>query len=184
MKKIIYILIAVLTFSGSFGIYKFRPFYSSVPLCEIKRNFKFYGTIQLVTGWDIHFTAYAEGSDASFENPDSFWLIDFQSGCVTGGIVDFSNSSEIRNNENFSKTLTELREKKLKPEQSLYEGFYVARVKITGKVEDTSRGIGGTDFHVEAKEIKQISPIRFLSQEDIQILREENSKYRIDFDNY
>jgi hypothetical protein len=49
--------------------------------------------------------------------------------------------------------------------KDIYKGEFVAEVEITGKIREVVSCFG-PPFYIEAKEVKQVSPIRFISAEE------------------
>ncbi len=166
MKKLIYILIALTAFTVGVVVFYLRPIVTPVSLCEISQHAELYRFNE------IRVKAYL--FSVGKEDSDFYTVSDYKNGCVTGASLDISE--KLKNNANLGNLIQELRQKNnaLREqnaegkfvEKDIY-GFFDAEVEVTGKIEGISSCFG-MPFVIKTENIKQISPIRFISSEEIQ----------------
>ena len=166
MKKVIYILVGVFTFSISLLIFHLRPFVISVSLCEISENAQFYESKQinvkafLVTGGYYDVTSGIKATD-------------FRNGCSSE--VNIEISEELKKNETFSKIDDELFEKRREPQNSGTDGWAIVEVEFVGELK-ANRKSGIYDkpkFTIKATKVRQVSPIKFITLNEVSILNKD-----------
>lgn len=165
MKKIVYILIGIFTFSIGFGSYLFRPFVTPVSLCEISQNAELYRSKQ------IKIKAYLDRASI-YENEEEnfFSVFSFDSECLTGAHLEIAEElkTALKNNKNLRNFINELSEKQNEMlEKRDDSGFYIAEVEIVGEIETGARTSHSPPFIIKAEKIRQLSPISFLTREEI-----------------
>lgn len=155
MKKLVYILVAIFAFFFGFGIYKLRPLFMPISLVEISQDANLYYFN------DVNIKAYLEVSPSG-EYCCS--VIDFQDSFIEG--AGFSLNDRLQWDDNLQKFRRELylKNKELDNEK-LDKGEFVAEVIIVGRIRKVNTCFG-PDYFIEAKEVKQISPVRFISREE------------------
>ena len=176
MKKIIYVLFAMFTFSIGFYLFKARPLVTTVSLCEIS------GDAELYRAKKIYIKAFLDGS--GLDETDRDWSVsDYRDGCLTGAslVVSDKLKTQLENDEELNAAISELRQKKNKLIKNREDGLFVIEVEITGEIErrpysDYGGLVSPPPFIIRADQIKQISPIRFVSQEEIMQIIENSDK--------
>lgn len=166
MKKIIYILIAILTFSISLWLFNFRYYVVPVSLCKIKKNSHFYDKRE------VSVRGYLEVFELkNLENDDYVETISsFREGCIEDASLVYSDS--LKNDSSLQKLRNELNEANRELLKTRFEaGWNLAEVEIVGEVDDLSDD-GMThcfvpDLSFKVKKIEQISPIIFVSREEV-----------------
>ena len=169
MKKVISILVALLTFAIGTYVFYLRPFI--VPV----RPFELRGNLERYKYQKIKVTGYFE---ATTENSKFFYsLYDYKKPCSENEecwtSISLELTKEIEEEEKLLiKELTEklteaqklAKEGKLLPEI----GNYVAEVELAGYVEER-KSVLFNDYYPMLKvvEFKQTAPIRVVSQEEI-----------------
>jgi len=170
MKKLVYILVAFSAFSIGVVVYYLRPIVSPVSLCEISQNAELYQFNEIrIKGY-----MYNVG-----KTEDDFSVYDFSNDCLTGANLDITEQlkEQLINDEKLKVFIGELRQKNndvIKNREG--KGVFVGEVEIIGEIKKRTEttGIASQPFVIKANKIKQISPIRFLSNEEI--LRFNNQK--------
>ncbi len=169
MKKLIYILIGIATFSIGFCIFQLRPLIVPVSLCEISQHSELFQSKQ------IYIKAFLDRVRIDEGGREDFSVSDLGKGCVTGATLEISEQlkSKLKSDESFQKFIGELRVKNYEEHKKRDgNGVFVAEIEIVGeikKVEESEYGllVSLPLFIITANEIKQISPIRFISKEEI-----------------
>ncbi len=173
MKKLIYILIGIATFSVGFWIFQLRPLVVPVSLCEISQHAEFFQSKQ------IRVKAFLDNVRVDEDGRENFSVSDLGKGCITGATLEISEQlkSKLKGDETFQNFISELRGEN----DEIYKrrdgnGLFVAEIEIVGqirKVEESEYGVIASPppFIITANEIKQISPIRFVNNEEIMRLR-------------
>lgn len=154
MKKIICVFIAILTFGISVSIYYLRPLVMPVSLYTISQSAPLYRFN------DVHMKAYLE---SSYSDDDFVYLpvTDFNNGDAVFAGFDLNDS--LKENNALLKLKSELFEMNSKLDRK--HGEYVAQVEIIGRIEELNSCFGPS-FGIQVKEIKQISPILYVSNEN------------------
>src|SRR5215212_1494623 len=120
MKKVIYILVAISTFSFSFGLFKLRPLVIPVSLPEASQN------VELYYFHDVHIRAYLEASRLPVYCCS---VTGFEGDYIEG--AGFALTDELKKDENLTKLREELLQKsKQLNNKDLYKGDFVAEVVI------------------------------------------------------
>ncbi len=175
MKKFIYILIAILTFSIGFWLYNFRASVMPVSLCEISRHSENYRSKQ------IKIKAYLDAAGVEAES-SNFDILDFDENCLTGATVKISNQlkEQINNDEYLKSSIIEISAKNKDSFKNRIDGVFAIKVEIIGEIEKDTSEYGkmmNRPFIINANQIKQISPIRFIAFDEIPEIKKlrENS---------
>ena len=112
---------------------------------------------------EVQIKAYLEASSAS---DYCCSVIGFEGGYMEGAGFDLTD--ELEKDENLSRLREELFQKnKALNNKDLDKGEFVAEVVIVGRIRKVMRCFG-PPFYIEAKEVNQVSPIRFISTEEFQ----------------
>lgn len=164
MKKIIYVLVGIFTFSIGFGSYYSRPFVTAVSLCEISQNAELYRSKQIKIKADLDGISIDENEEENF-----FFVSDIDSGCLTGAHLEISDElkKELKNDgklRNFLNEFTEKRKEGFK--ERGFSGVYIAEIEIVGEISSFNITSDSQPFIIKAEKIRQLSPIRFLSREE------------------
>ena len=169
MKKLVYILIAFSAFSFGIVVYSLRPIISPVSLCEISQHTELYKFN------DIRIKAYLD--NVGIDNDSlSYSVFDFGNNCLTGADLDISESlkEQLKNDKSLKVFINELRQKNNELMENRAEGHFIGQVEIIGSIEKVSSKtdeiaglISPLPFVIRADEIKQISPVHFMSHEEI-----------------
>lgn len=174
MKKLIYILSGIITFSIGFWIFQMRPLIIPVSLCEVSQHAELFQSKQ------IRVKAFLDNVRVDEDGRENFSVSDLGKNCVTGATLEISEhlKSKLKNDENFQHFVGELRGKN----DELYRkrdgnGIFVAEIEIVGeirKVEESENAVlvSPPPFIISANEIRQISPIRFVSREEIRSFKQ------------
>lgn len=169
MKKAIYVLFGIFTFSVGFWLFNLRPLVVPVTLCEIPQNPNIYGSKK------VHINAYIDNVGISEDDLTYFSVFDFGSECLTGAGLNISENlkEQLKNDASLKSFVDELRLKNNHLIENRSDGHFIGQVEITGTIKkavyNNEIASEGTHlpFEIEADEIKQIAPIRFMSQEEI-----------------
>ena len=169
MKKLIYILIGVFTFSVSYWLFQLRPLIVPVSLCEISQHAELFQSKQ------IRVKAFLNNVITDEDGREDFRVSDMKNGCVTGATLEISEQliSKLKSDESFQQFIGELRDKNDEEYKNLEgNGIFNAEIEIVGeikKVAETEKAslVSPPPFIITANEIKQISPIRFVSYEEV-----------------
>ena len=171
MKKLIYILIGVFTFSVSFWLFQLRPIVVPVSLCEISQHSELFQSKQL------RVKAFLDNVRIDEDGREDFSVSDFRKGCVTGATLEISEElkAQLKSDESFQNFIMELRQKN----DEIYKkrdgnGLFVAEIEIVGeirKVEEPENAsiVSPPPYIISANEIKQVSSIRFISREELSV---------------
>jgi hypothetical protein len=157
MKKLLYILVALLAFVAGVITFYVRPLVMPVSLHEVSQNWKLYYFN------DVHIKAYLESGAV----PDYCCsVIGFQGNYMEG--AGFDLTEQLEKDENLKRLREELFQKnKALNNKDFDKGEFVAEVIIIGRIEKVM-GCFGPPYYIEAREVKQVSPIRFISKEEFQ----------------
>lgn len=166
MKKLIYILIALVAFSiGVIGYY-LRPIVMSVSLCQIKQNASLYDkqTVRVKGYLDSLRMDETDNNEIDFDGISSL-----EKGCETGASLVYSE--QLKTDETLKNLRQQIWEKNKEFVKTRFEeGWYLAEVEVVAEVNDMSNdGVThcfAPDLGLKVKEIKQVSPIRFVSREE------------------
>lgn len=172
MKKLIYILIAVFTFSVGFWLYHLRPLIMPVSLCEIsERDAKFFESKK------IRVKAFLDSAGTA--DIDLGWSVfDYRNGCLKGAALMISPEKikeQLKNDENLNASVNLIRQKQQEEfdnrrNPSYTAVHYFAEVEITGEIQDVD-SVEPLPIIIKVDEIKQISSIHSISYEEIQEIR-------------
>jgi hypothetical protein len=166
MKKLLYIFVALSTFSIGIAAFYFRPPIKPITLCEIKQNASLYDK------QEVYFKAYLEVLElGDNEKVDYFDLVSsWEKGCISEASLEYSD--KLKADKKLEKLRKQLHDDNLEiPKAESEKGRYLSEVEIIGEVDDLSNN--GIKFSftpglsVKVKEIKQISSIRFISREEV-----------------
>ena len=170
MKKATYILFGLFTFSIGFWLFNLRPLVTPVNLCEIPQNTEIYRSKQ------VFIKAYVDSVGISENDLTYFSVFDFGENCLTGASLNISEKfkEQLKNDENLKSFIDELRRKNNELREKRADGHFIGEVEIVGSIKSIPQNtaIAGSaatyfPFEIEVSEMKQISPIRFMSQEEI-----------------
>lgn len=158
MKKIIYVLLGISTFL--FGVLSFylRPVATPISLCEATKNADVYQF------FDIRIKAkFYVGEEGG-----SFQAFDFKKGCsdASAALILVDENNELLHNEKISKELLEL-VKEMRGKFTSFETPPITEVEIRGKLINKPLGCYTPPYTILVKEIKQVSPIKISTQEEI-----------------
>ena len=171
MKKLIYILVALTAFSIGFWLFHLRPLVTPVSLCEISQHAELFKSKQ------IRVKAFLDGVGRDESNLDDYSVSDFRNGCLTGASLEISEKikEKLKSDENLKGSISLLRQKyeeafDNRRNPSYPAGYYLAEVEITGEIEKYTEtettSIARIPFKIKVDEIKQVSPIQFISHEE------------------
>jgi hypothetical protein len=165
MKKVIYVLFAVFTFSIALVLFQMRALVIPVTLCDARQSAAFLrgGKIRLKGFLEVRKSD--DGYDASLTNAEKECF----------GSATITNVEELIKDEKIAGLFDEL--SGLESE----DGWRAAEVEIsTDKFEDLKEsGITycfTTRFHLKVKSLRQTGQIRFFNREEIKQLIENSSK--------
>ena len=169
MKKFVYILFGLFTFSVSSWLFNLHPLVTPVSLCEISQHSQIYQSKQ------IYIEAYLEVVGSLGDDFTYYSVFDFGNNCFTGASLEISETvkEQLSNDENLKTFVNELRQKNTRSRDKHSDGNFIGKVKIIGSIEkvsshnETAGMIAPPPFAITANEIKQISPIQFMSYEEI-----------------
>ena len=162
MKKLIYIFVALLAFACGLLVYYIRPLIIPISLAELRQNteqyksrkFKVTGKLEVVEAESIYFIN----------------LKDYENDCSGGPMcfkgLQLSNEVKAENIE----LIKELAEKnKTFGVTNFISGDYLAEVEVTGELieEGESQFGGGMIYDIKVEKIKRISPIKFVTAEEM-----------------
>ena len=172
MKKLIYILIGIFTFSIGFWLFHLRPLVTPVSLCEISQHAELFKSKQ------IRIKAFLDGVGRIEDDLIYYSVSDFRDGCLTGANLEISEKikEKLKSDESLNASVKLIRQKR---EEAYYNrrnenypaGYYVAEVEVVGEIEKypetETTGIARVPFGIKVNEIKQVSPIQFISPEEL-----------------
>lgn len=172
MKKLVYILIGIFTFSIGFWLFHLRPLVTPVSLCEISQHAELFKSKQ------IRIKAFLDGVGRDESNLDDYSVSDFKNGCLTGASLEISEKmkEKLKSDENLKASTNLIRQKREevfrnRRNPNYPAGYYVTEVEITGEIEEyietETTGIARIPFKIKVNEMKQVSPIRFISSEEL-----------------
>lgn len=166
MRKVIYIFVALLAFViGTMSFY-FRPLIQPVSLCEIKQNARLYDKRE------VYVRAYLEVLRLKENEDDDYFDVvsSLGKGCIEGASLEYSE--QLKQSETLKQLCKEMSEANKELIKTKFdEGWYLVEVEIFGQVDDLSDdGITHCftpDLSLKVKELKQTSPIHFVSRQEI-----------------
>ncbi len=169
MRKIIYILIGIATFSVGFWIFQLRPLVIPVSICEITRHAEIFESKQ------IRVKAFLGNVRIDDDGTENFSVSDLEEGCLTSATLEISEQlkSELKSDESLQQFISELRSKNDEEDKKRDgNGMFVAEIEIVGeirKIEETGIAsvVSPPPFIIKTTEIAQTSPIRFVSYKEI-----------------
>ncbi len=163
MKKGIFLLVGVLTFSVSFWLINSRSLVVPVSLCEISEN------PNLIKSGQIHVKAFlAKGG--YYDVISGMEIFDMNNGCLVGANLEIPETFE--SNEILTKLKNDLTDFRNLPEYRNRDGWAIIEVEFIGEVEDLKKyhNSHSRDFNLKPSKIKRLSPIKFISPQDISAL--------------
>jgi hypothetical protein len=168
MKIFFYIIVGLFTFSIGFWSYLSRPFVVPVSLCEISQNAELYQSKQ------IKIKAYLDRVPINENEYEDFYSVyDLNSNCLTGAILEPTDELkfQLQNDENLKSLINELSDKR-REDYKKRDGsrFYFAEIEIIGEISSDRTTSHSIPFIINVDKIKQISPIKFLTNEELQKL--------------
>lgn len=172
MKKLVYILVAVFTFSIGFWLFHLRPVVMPVSLCEISRL-----DAELFKTKQIYVRAYLDSVGRTEDDLDSYSVYDLENGCFIGAKLEISGKikEQLQNDDNLKASINLIRQNQEeaydnRPNPRYKPVYYFAEVEITGEVKKYESEYGALvtppPFIIKVDEIKQISPIRLINYEE------------------
>jgi hypothetical protein len=161
MKKAVYIIVALFAFIFGISVYYIRPLFVPISLSELRQNTSQYKYLKIKVVGKLEVT----GEDSRY----FINLKDWENDC-SGDNFCFKSlelSEEVMA-QNIS-LIKELAEKnKTFGKTNFIKGDYLADVEITGQlVERENEIFGGTFYAIKVEKIKQVSPIRFVTVEEM-----------------
>jgi len=177
MKKLIYILISIFTFSIGFWLFHLRPLVMPGSLCDISQR-----DAKLFESKQIHIKAFLDGVGRTEDDSNYYTVFNFGNGCLTGASLEISEEikEQLKADGNLKTSINLMRQKREEEfnnrrNESYTPVHYIAEVEITGEIEryaeTETTGINPIPFKIKVSEIKQVSPIRLISYEEIQEIR-------------
>ena len=198
MKKLIYVLIGIITFSIGFCLYQFRSVFitiqndlpvSSSSCCEISQHeFELANSTELSTDVPVSLCEISQRIELypsqqlrmkaylEFEIEGTFFVSDFRKSCVTSARLEIAEG--LKKNKKFRNLVNSLRRKNDELTKNKDEsGLYLVQIEIVGEINKTKNTenagiLNPPPFEIKASEIKQISPIRFVSYQEVSDFRE------------
>lgn len=163
MKKVIYIGVSSLTFLVGFVAFYFHPSIMPVSLCEIKQNVYLFDKRDVYVRADLSVLELRENDEEDYFDTVS----SVEKGCIEGASLVYPE--ELKRDAALKQLRKELREANKELRKSKFdEGWYLVEVEILAEVDDLSDdGITHCftpNLSLKVKEIKPISPIRFVSR--------------------
>lgn len=176
MKKVIYMLLGILTFSIGFLLVNLDslpvpdslrvsdPLIVPVSLCEISENPNLYQSGQ------IHVKAFLAVGGFYDVLSSSVEVADFRNGCLVK--ANIGTTQFLKNDEILLKLKDELNELRNLPNYKSRDGWAIVEVEIIGEIEDLRKKqvSGDTDFKLKPTKIKQLAPIRFIFPSEVPAL--------------
>jgi hypothetical protein len=173
MKKLIYILIGIFTFSIGFWLYHLRPVVMPVSLCELSQH-----DAELFKSKQIHVKAFLNAVGRTEDDLNSYSVYDLKNGCFADARLEISEKikEQLKSDESLNASINLMRQNQEeafnnRPNSSYKPVYYFAEVEITGEVEKYESEVGALvtppPFVIKVNEIKQISPIRPMSYEEL-----------------
>lgn len=168
MKKATYVLFGIFTFSVGFWLFNLYPFSAPVKLCEISQHIELYQSKQIRIEAYLYIAGFAE------DNISFYRVSDFENDCYVTASLEISEKlkQSIENSKDFESftKLKQINNKLLEKDNG--KGFYVARVEIVGEIQKKEESnlqpfVPLPPFVIKAGRVKRISPIRFVSYEEI-----------------
>ncbi len=181
MKKAVYVLFGIFTFSVGFWLFNLRPLVTPVRLCKIPQNTEIYRSKQ------IYIKAYVDNVGASEDDLSYFSVFDFGDDCLTGASLNISEKfrEQLKNDASLKSFIDELRLKNNQLYEKRADGHFIGQVEITGSIKKVlqnteTEGFATVyfPFEIEIVSMKQISPIHFMSQEEIVSINDKASNSR------
>jgi len=163
MKKAIYVFIALLAFACGVFVFYVRPLLIPISLSELRQNISHYKSLRFkVVGklevWEAESTYSINLKD--YENDCSgdnlcFRGLELSEEVMAENILLVKELAE--KNKTFGKT-------------NFIRGDYLADVEITGQLVEGEQNpfFGGSVYDIKVEKMKQISPIRFVTVEEMQ----------------
>ncbi len=169
MKKVVYIIVALIAFLFGASVYYVQPLFVPISLSELRKNESHYKFLKIKVIAKLEVT---EENSRYFVN-----LKDWEADC-SGDNFCFNSLelSEELMNENIS-LIKELVEKNKTVTRSTLinnnyywavDGEYYVDVEVTGHlVEKENKTFGGTYYAIKVEKIIQNSPIKFLPTKEL-----------------
>lgn len=163
MKKLICILIALISFSVGVVVFLVRPLLVPISLSELRQNISQYKSLR--------FKVVGKLEVWESESTYSINLKDYENDCSAEPTCfrGLELSEEVKR-ENIL-LIKELAEKnKTFGRTNFIRGDYLADVEITGQLieKEQNPNFGGSVYDIKVEKMKQISPIRFVTVEEMQ----------------
>lgn len=178
MKKLIYILIAIFTFSIGFWLFHLRPLVMTGSLCDISQR-----DAELFESKQIRIKAFLDGVSRTENDTNYYSVFNFGNGCLAGADLEISEEikEQLKADENLKASINLMRQSREEEfdnrrNESYKPVHYIAEVEVTGEIKrykrtDTSGWNPTQPFVIKVDKIKQVSPIRLLSFEEIQEIK-------------
>ncbi len=161
MKKVIYIFVALLAFVSGVFVFYIRPLFIIVPLYDLRENISHYESLKVKVRGDFEVT----NGESSYLYGIQDYKNDCSDDCVSYKGLELPKEIEEEN----IKFIKELAEKNSTLGKTDFrQGMYMAKVEVTGYVEERySVGFDMSYFVIKVVEIKQISPIKFITVQEM-----------------
>lgn len=171
MKKLIYILIGIVTFSIGFWLFQFNVEIAEtkvVSLCEVAENPNYYEFKQIKVRAFLAVGGY-------YDVISGIKATDYKSDCASKIVINISD--ELKRNKDFSKISNELEQNRRESQKGLRDGWSITEVEFTGELIETGKsGISAKNYFVLTPiEVKQISTIKFITPKDVSTLNKDLS---------
>ncbi len=180
MKKLIYILIGIFTFSIGFWLFQLRPnvteinsnpkdetteeMLSPASFCKILQNAKLYKSKTVRVKALIALGGY-------YDVISSAQIVDYKNGCASDDSIEVSDA--LQNETNFIEISNALFNSK----QPMTDGWSIVEVEFTGELEKPNNAATENKIVFKATKIRQVSPIRFFTPDEITFLNKKLSLY-------
>lgn len=169
MKKLIYILISLVAFSVGVAVFYIRPQFIPISLGELRENISQYKFVKVRVKGNFEVT--------KAESTYFFGLQDYKNKCSGGSFCYVGLELSKETEEINSLLINELPDKNQTLGKTDYRrGVYLAEIEVNGyleeekeeKYKDTgiSGGVGPA-YIIKVQNIKQISPIKFVTNEEL-----------------
>jgi hypothetical protein len=132
---------------------------------------------ELFESKQIRIKAFLDGVGRTEDNSNNYSVFDFRNGCLTGASLEISEKikEKLKSDENLKASISLMRQKQEEAfnnrrNASYTPVHYFAEVEITGEIgkyeSEAGALVAPPPLIIKVNEIKQISPIRFLSHEE------------------
>lgn len=154
MKKIIFLLLGIFTFSLGFWFYQSQKTDRLISLCEISKDYKRYD----LQRFRLRAVLAMGGNYDAF---DSTRITDYKNGCASVNNVELSD--ELKNSPAFSKLNDELLKKRQELQYGMINGWAVVEVELEGII--VFNKTRKDRFKFNATTFQQSSQVSFVSRE-------------------